>query len=124
MIAGLLAAIFAGGAFTLLPFILRYAYGAQYQGAELAGAFAIGLAIDLAIDLAIGLATGLAGAVFRALRGGATLARAGADGFDFVALFFDFATALAMTLSIRERTRNCAPYTTLARPVQAGQRSI
>jgi hypothetical protein len=66
---------------------------------------AAGLAVDLAMDLAAGFgaafagafAIGLAGAFFSALRAGATLPRVGADDFDFAALFFDFATALAMT---------------------------
>jgi hypothetical protein len=46
------------------------------------------------------LATDLAGAFFSALRAvapGAAFPRTGVDGFDFAAIFFDFATALAMT---------------------------
>jgi len=40
----------------------------------------------------------VAGATFfTALRAGAGLARAGVDGFDFAAIFFDLARALAMT---------------------------
>src|SRR5215475_16038468 len=46
-----------------------------------------------AAGLAAGFATGLAAAFFRGFRADA----AGlADGFDFAAIFFDFATALAM----------------------------
>src|SRR5665213_3286535 len=54
----------------------------------------------LATGLPPGFAAGLAGLFFRALRavaGGAALARTGADGFDFAAVFLAFATALAMT---------------------------
>jgi hypothetical protein len=43
----------------------------------------------------------LAGPFFSAFRVGATGAafpRTGVDGFDFAAIFFDFATALAMSL--------------------------
>src|SRR5665213_746965 len=50
--------------------------------------------------LAAGFGAGLAGLFFSALRavaGGAALARTGADGFDFAAVFLAFATALAMT---------------------------
>src|SRR5215470_2435051 len=46
-------------------------------------------------------ATGLAGPLFSAFRVGATgpaFPRTGVDAFDFAAIFFDFATALAMTL--------------------------
>jgi hypothetical protein len=54
----------------------------------------------MAAFLATGFATGLAGLFLSALRavaGGAALARPGVDGFDFAAVFFVFATALAMT---------------------------
>jgi hypothetical protein len=37
----------------------------------------------------------------RAEADGADLARVAAEGFDFAAIFFDFATALAMTEKIR-----------------------
>src|SRR5262249_51772635 len=45
-------------------------------------------------------ATGLAGPLFSAFRVGVTgpaFPRTGVDAFDFAAIFFDFATALAMT---------------------------
>jgi hypothetical protein len=35
------------------------------------------------------------------------------DGFDFAAIFFVFATALAMTCNNPQEERRCAPYTTL-----------
>src|ERR1700733_15026800 len=62
--------------------------------------FAASVAGLLATILATGLAgdfTALFFSALRALAGGAALARAGADGFDFAAVFFDLATALAMT---------------------------
>src|SRR3984957_16832686 len=69
-------------------------------------ASAVGL---LAAGLLTGLGAGLAGLFFRALRavaGGAALARAGTEGFDFAAIFstifLDLATALAMTADIRK----------------------
>jgi hypothetical protein len=40
---------------------------------------------------------------FRAAAAGAAFARAGMDTFDFAAIFFGLATALAMTSLIRER---------------------
>src|ERR1700722_3420363 len=71
--------------------------GSALTGADLTGA-------DLAAsDLALrgtSFFAGFAGLFFSALRAaadGAGLARAAADGFDFAAIFFDFATALAMT---------------------------
>jgi hypothetical protein len=66
-----------------------------------AAAFATVLATALgAAAFGATLATGLAGAFFSAFRAGAAGAafpRTGMDGFDFAAIFFDFATALAMT---------------------------
>src|ERR1019366_5677754 len=62
--------------------------------------FAASVAGLLATTLLAGLGAGLAGLFFRALRaraGGAALAGAGMDGFDFAAVFLVFATALAMT---------------------------
>src|SRR5271163_797902 len=56
--------------------------------------------------LPAGLATTFAVLFFSALRAvaaGAGFARTGAEGFDFAAIFFALATALAMTCSIRER---------------------
>jgi hypothetical protein len=53
-----------------------------------------------ALALAGGFGAGLAGLFFRALRAaarGAALLRTGAEAFDFAAVFFVFATALAMT---------------------------
>jgi hypothetical protein len=45
----------------------------------------------------------LGGAFFKAFRAGAAGAlRAGTDAFDFAAIFFDFATALAMAYRIRK----------------------
>src|SRR5476651_66246 len=54
----------------------------------------------LATILLTGFGAALAGLFFNALRafaGGAVFARTGMDGFDFTAVFFVFATALAMT---------------------------
>src|SRR5665647_2951928 len=62
--------------------------------------FAASVAGLLATTLLAGFGAGLAGLFFKALRaraGGAALARAGMDGFDFAAVFLVFATALAMT---------------------------
>jgi hypothetical protein len=64
---------------------------------------------------AAGLA-GLFASAWRALAGGGVLARTGADGFDFAAIFFDFATALAMSANNPLMGRRCAPYTTFGRP--------
>ena len=61
---------------------------------------AAGLAAALVPASPTGFGAGLAGLFFSALRavaGGAGFARAGADGFDFAAIFFGLATALAMT---------------------------
>src|ERR1700723_3879023 len=85
----------------------------------------------LAADLLAALGAGLGGPFFRGLRavagggrffrawravpGGAAFARAGPDGFDFAAIFFDLAPALAMTADIRDGERRCAPYTTFGR---------
>src|SRR3979409_1350592 len=60
--------------------------------------FATSAAGLLTVLLAV-FAAGLAELFFSALRavtGGAAFARAAMDGFDFAAIFFDFATALAM----------------------------
>src|SRR5258708_37412970 len=65
---------------------------------------------------------GLAGLFFSALRAaadGAGLARAAADGFDFAAIFFDLATALAMTENDPLKRQRWAPYTTLGGQAQA-----
>src|ERR1035437_4377904 len=62
--------------------------------------FAASVAGLLATTLLAGFGAGLAGLFFKALRaraGGAALARAGMDAFDFAAVFLVFATALAMT---------------------------
>jgi hypothetical protein len=62
------------------------------------------------------LAAGLAGAVFSAFRAGGTEAafpRTGTDGFDFAAVFFDLATALAMTLNQSARGEEIARLTPL-----------
>ena len=62
-----------------------------------------------------GFGAGLAALFFKALRalaGGAALARAAIDGFDFAAIFLDFATALAMTANNPQEEGRCAPYTT------------
>src|ERR1700682_2197436 len=69
--------------------------------------------------LATGFLAALAGLFFSALRvpaGGAALARTGMDGCDFAAIFFDFATALAMTANNPREERRWAPYTTFGRP--------
>ena len=52
------------------------------------------------VFLPTGFAAGLAGlfaSALRAVAGAAALPRLGVDGFDFAAVFFVFATALAMT---------------------------
>jgi hypothetical protein len=71
----------------------------------------------LAATFAAGFGAGLAGLFFRALRaeaGGAALARAGMDGFDFAATFLALEAALAMTDKQSARGgEGCAPYTTL-----------
>jgi hypothetical protein len=60
--------------------------------------FAASAAGLLATTLLAGFAAVLAGLFSRGLRaGGGAFARAGMDGFDFAAIFFVFATALAMT---------------------------
>src|SRR6266481_1884580 len=62
--------------------------------------FATSVAGLLAMTLPADFDTGLAGLFFRALRaaaGGAALARAGMDGFDFAATFLALEAALAMT---------------------------
>src|SRR5450631_550759 len=71
--------------------------------------FAASAAGLVAAVLLTGFGAGLAGLFFRALRavaGGAALARAGTDGFDFAAIFsaifLGLATALAMTADIRK----------------------
>jgi hypothetical protein len=72
--------------------------------------FAASSAGLLAFTLPTGFGAGLAG-LFRALRalaGGAALARAGMDGFDFAAIFFVFATALAMTANNPREEGSCA----------------
>src|SRR3990170_1275714 len=73
----------------------------------------------LAVVLAVVLGAGLAGLFFSALRaraGGAALARAGADGFDFAAVFLSLDAALAMTANNPLKGTGCAPYTTFGRP--------
>jgi hypothetical protein len=63
--------------------------------------------------------TGLFFSALRALTDGAGLARTAADGFDFAAIFFGFATALAMTENNPLKMKRWAPYTTLSGPAQA-----
>src|ERR1700749_2827608 len=67
--------------------------------------------------LAAGFGAGFAAVFFRVLRataGGAAFFRAGTDAFDFAAVFFVFATALAMTYKLSaERGMGWAPYTIL-----------
>src|SRR5260370_2442664 len=75
------------------------------------GASAAGL---LATTLLEGFGAGLAGPFARALRaGGAAFTRAGMDGFDFAAIFFVFATALAMTCKQSARGGEVARLTPL-----------
>src|ERR1700735_3660678 len=65
---------------------------------------------------------GLTGLFFSALRApadGAGLARAATDGFDFAAIFFGLATALAMTENDPLKMKRWAPYTTLGGQAQA-----
>src|ERR1700687_5135241 len=62
--------------------------------------FATSAAGLLAATLLIGFGAGLARpffSAFRALVGGSAFGRSGVDGFDFAAIFFGLATALAMT---------------------------
>src|SRR5580692_12884730 len=76
------------------------------------------------VDLALPATTfaGLTGLFFSALRApadGAGFARTAADGFDFAAIFFGLATALAMTENNPLKMKEWAPYTTLSAPAQA-----
>src|SRR5471030_3077895 len=80
--------------------------------------FAASAAGLLATALAVAFGAGLAGLFFSALRalaGGAGLARAGTDGFDFAAAFLVFATALAMTYNQSARGEEVARLTPLWR---------
>jgi hypothetical protein len=68
------------------------------------------------VFLPTGFAAALAGLLASALRavaGGAALARLGADDFDFAAVFFVFATALAMTCKQSAREKGNARLTPL-----------
>src|SRR5712692_2398236 len=56
-----------------------------------------------AAGLATAFAAGLAGLFFSAFRAAGAAFRAGVEGFDFAAIFLDFATALAMTYRQSER---------------------
>src|ERR1700736_3328018 len=70
-----------------------------------------------AATLPTGLEAGSAGLFFSALRAladGAGLARTGTDDFDFAAIFFGLATALAMAANNPQEMKSCAPYTTLS----------
>src|SRR6267142_7215958 len=68
----------------------------------------------LAITLLAGFGAGLAGLFSRGLRArGGAFARAGVDGFDFAAIFFVFATALAMTCKQSARGGEVARLTPL-----------
>src|SRR5258705_13386343 len=58
-----------------------------------------------------GFAAGLAGIFFSALRAAGAALRTGADGFDFAAIFLDFATALAMAYRQSERGMEVARLT-------------
>jgi ABC-type transport system involved in cytochrome bd biosynthesis fused ATPase/permease subunit len=64
--------------------------------AGFAAALATGFAAGFTGAFAVVFAVGLAGAFFSALRAAGAAFLAGADGFDFAAVFLDFATALAM----------------------------
>src|SRR5882724_13203426 len=71
--------------------------------------FAASVAGLLTALLPAGFGAGLAGLFFkvlRALASGAALARAGAEGFDFAAIFLGFDAALAMTYNQSARGRN------------------
>src|SRR6202000_3037075 len=85
--------------------------------AAVAGFFTAGLAAGFAAGFTADFGTGLAALFFSALRaaaGGAAFFRAGTDAFDFAAVFFVFATALAMTYKLSaERGMDWAPYTIL-----------
>src|SRR5580692_466830 len=80
---------------------------------------AAGLAAAAALPAAS--RAGLAGPFvsgLRALAGGAALARAGTDGFDFAAIFLGLATALAMTFKQSAGGKKVAPYSTLGGSAQ------
>ena len=85
--------------------------------AAAAGLFAAGLAAGFGVGLTADFGAGLAALFFNVLRaaaGGAAFFRAGTDAFDFAAVFFVFATALAMTYKLSaERGMDWAPYTIL-----------
>jgi hypothetical protein len=65
--------------------------------------------------------TGLFFSAVRTLDDGAGFARTAADGFDFAAIFFGLATALAMTENNPLKMKRWAPYTILSGPAQAAQ---
>src|SRR4030088_464165 len=74
-------------------------------------AFAASVAGLLATILPTGFGAGLSGLFCSALRaeaGGAAFAGAAMDGFDFAAIFFVFATALAMTANNPREGGSCA----------------
>ena len=76
---------------------------------------ALGLAVAEGVDPLAGLHghgvdrqqawRDLSRAFFKAFRAAAAAPQAGADGFDFAAIFFDFATALAMAYKSKEDGR-------------------
>jgi hypothetical protein len=70
------------------------------EGSLVEGLFIEGLFVG---GLPIGGLAGVFFSGFRAVAAAAGFARAGTDAFDFAAIFFGLATALAMTSIIRER---------------------
>src|SRR6266702_1390788 len=107
----------AGGALLAACGALLVACGALLAATGLgAGALDTTLVDALAATFGAALTTGLAGVFFSALRAvatGAAFPRTGADGFDFTAVFFDLATALAMTLNQSARGEEIARLTPL-----------
>src|SRR6185437_9653058 len=87
-------------------------------------------AADFAAGFGAGLATGLTWLFFSALRaaaGGAAFFRLGADAFDFAAVFFVFATALAMTYkqsAERGRDGRLTPFWTVPRKAPCSVQSL
>jgi hypothetical protein len=78
-------------------------------------------AVSAAGLLATALPAGFAELFLKALRAvacGAALVRAGKEDFDFAAIFFGLATALAMTDKNPREGKGCAPYTTLGGSAQ------
>src|SRR5882724_12456677 len=109
-----LPAFTAGAALLTVSGVLLAACGA-FLTATCFGAGALDVTA-LGASFGAALAAGLAGAVFSAFRVGgieAAFPLTGTDGFDFAAVFFDLATALAMTLNQSARGEEIARLTPL-----------